>query len=51
MVRGPTRRHRRSLVAMGLNPHRKMQRNAADYAMVIGGIVACVVLVAWALFG
>jgi hypothetical protein len=36
---------------MGLNPHRKMRRDRADYAMVIGGVVVCLVLVAWAFLG
>lgn len=36
---------------MGLNPHRKMAKNRTDYLMVIGGVIACVLLVAWALFG
>ncbi len=39
------------MAPMGLNPHRKMRRTPADYAMVIGGVAICVVLVAWALFG
>jgi hypothetical protein len=36
---------------MGFNPHRKMTRRPADYAMVVGAVVVCVLLVAWALFG
>jgi hypothetical protein len=36
---------------MGLNPHRKMAKTPADYLMVIGAIVACVLLLAWAFFG
>jgi hypothetical protein len=36
---------------MGLNPFRPSHRSAADYAMVVGAVLACVVLVVWALFG
>jgi hypothetical protein len=36
---------------VGLNPFRPARRSAADYVMVAGAVLACVVLVAWALFG
>ena len=36
---------------MGFNPHRQYRRNTADYLMVAGAVIACVALVAWALFG
>ncbi len=36
---------------MGLNPHRKMRKDPADYAMVIGAVVVCALLLAWALLG
>jgi hypothetical protein len=36
---------------MGLNPHRKMAKTPADYAMVAGAVIACVLLVAWAFLG
>jgi len=36
---------------MGLNPFRQQRRSAADYLMVAGAIVVCILLVAWALFG
>jgi hypothetical protein len=42
---------RRNLVLMGLNPHRKMAKTPADYAMVVGALVVCVVLLAWAFLG
>jgi hypothetical protein len=35
---------------MGLNPYRPHRRSPADYAMVAGAVVVCVLLVAWALF-
>lgn len=38
------------LAGMGLNPYRKVRRSPADYLMVAGAVVVCVVLVAWALF-
>jgi hypothetical protein len=41
----------RNLVAMGFNPHRKMAKTPADYAMVIGAVVVCVLLLAWAFLG
>ena len=46
-------RHRstRSLRPMGFNPHRKMAKTPADYAMVIGAVVVCVLLLAWAFLG
>lgn len=36
---------------MGLNPHRKMRKDAADYAMVVGAVVVCVLLLGWAFLG
>jgi hypothetical protein len=36
---------------MGFNPHRKMHRSPADYAMVVGAFVVCAALVAWAFLG
>jgi hypothetical protein len=36
---------------MGLNPFRPKERTPADYLMVAGAVLACVLLVAWALFG
>ncbi len=36
---------------MGFNPQRKMTKTPADYAMVIGAVVACVLLLAWAFLG
>jgi len=36
---------------MGFNPQRKMAKTPADYAMVIGAIVVCVLLLAWAFLG
>jgi hypothetical protein len=36
---------------MGFNPQRKMTKTPADYAMVIGAVAVCIVLVAWAFFG
>ena len=36
---------------MGFNPQRKMSKTPADYAMVIGAIVACLLLLGWAFFG
>lgn len=39
------------LSAMGLNPFRQQRRTGADYLMVGGAVVACVLLVLWALFG
>ena len=37
------------LAPMGFNPHRKYRRTAADYVMVGGAVVVCVLLLAWAL--
>ena len=39
------------MAPMGLNPHRKMRRTPADYAMVVGAVVVCVLLLAWAFLG
>lgn len=51
-TRGGARRgRRRNLEAMGFNPHRKMAKTPADYAMVIGAVVVCLVLLAWAFLG
>jgi hypothetical protein len=36
---------------MGLNPFGHQGRSAADYVMVVAAVVACILLVAWALFG
>jgi len=36
---------------MGLNPFRQQRRSAADYLMVAGAVLACVLLVLWALLG
>ncbi len=38
-------------MAMGFNPHRSYRRTKADYAMVAGAVLACVLLLAWAFFG
>jgi len=36
---------------VGLNPYRKMRRSPADYAMVVGAVVVCLLLVVWAFLG
>jgi len=36
---------------MGFNPHRQYKRTPADYALVIGAVMVCVLLLAWAVFG
>lgn len=36
---------------MGFNPYRKFVAKPADYAMVIGAVVAVAALLAWALLG
>ena len=36
---------------MGFNPHRKQQRSPADYVMVIGALIVCAALLAWAFLG
>lgn len=36
---------------MGFNPHRQYKRTPADYAMVAGTVVVCVLLLAWAFLG
>jgi hypothetical protein len=36
---------------MGLNPFRQQRRSAADYVMVAGAVVVCVLLVLWAFLG
>lgn len=36
---------------MGFNPNRQYKRSPADYFMVAGAVLACVLLVAWAFFG
>jgi hypothetical protein len=36
---------------VGLNPFRQQRRSPADYLMVAGAVLACVLLVLWALFG
>jgi len=35
---------------VGLNPFRQQRRSPADILMVVGALVVCVALVAWALF-
>lgn len=47
---GPSRPPCAMLAGMGLNPYRKTRRSPADYLMVAGAVVVCVLLVAWALF-
>jgi len=39
------------LTAMGFNPHRTYRRTKADYAMVAGAVVVCLLLLAWAFLG
>jgi hypothetical protein len=36
---------------VGLNPFRQHRRSPADILMVVGALLACALLVAWALFG
>jgi len=36
---------------MGLNPFRQHRRSPADYLMVAAAVLACVLLVLWAMFG
>jgi hypothetical protein len=36
---------------MGLNPFRQHRRSAADYAMVLGAVLVCAALLAWAFLG
>jgi hypothetical protein len=36
---------------VGYNPFRKVRRSPADVAMVVGALVVCALLVAWALLG
>ncbi len=36
---------------MGLNPFGQRRHGAADYLMVAGAVVACIVLVLWAFLG
>jgi len=36
---------------VGLNPFRQHRRSPADIVMVAAALLACVALVAWALFG
>lgn len=36
---------------MGFNPQRKMAKTPADYVMVVGAVLVCVALVAWAFLG
>lgn len=35
---------------VGMNPFRQHRRSAADYVMVAAAVLACVLLVLWALF-
>ena len=39
------------LAPMGFNPHRQYRRTNADYLMVGAAVIACVLLLMWALFG
>jgi hypothetical protein len=36
---------------MGLNPYRQRRRSPADYVMVAAAVVACLLLVLWAVLG
>jgi hypothetical protein len=36
---------------VGLNPFHQHRRSSADYLMVAGAVVVCLVLVLWAFFG
>jgi hypothetical protein len=36
---------------MGLNPYRQRRRSPADYLMVAAAVVACLLLVLWAVLG
>jgi hypothetical protein len=36
---------------VGLNPFRQNRRSPADILMVVGALVVCAALVAWAFFG
>lgn len=36
---------------MGFNPHRQRRRTSLDYVLVVGAVVVCMLLVAWALLG
>jgi hypothetical protein len=36
---------------MGLNPFNQHRRSVADYLMVVGVVVVCALLVAWAFLG
>lgn len=36
---------------MGLNPYRQRRRSPADYVMVATAVVACLLLVLWAVLG
>jgi len=36
---------------MGLNPFRQQRHSAADYLMVAAAVLACIVLVLWAVLG
>ena len=39
------------LSTMGLNPFRQARRSPADYLMVVAAVLACALLVVWAVFG
>ena len=39
------------LTDVGFNPYRPRKRTAADYALVAGALLVCVLLVVWAFFG
>jgi hypothetical protein len=36
---------------VGLNPYRQQRRRPSDYALFAFGVVLCLAVVAWALFG
>lgn len=38
-------------ITMGFNPHRRHRRSNADYVLVGGALVICVLLLLWAFLG
>ena len=36
---------------MGFNPHRQHKKSNADYVLVAGALLICVLLLVWAFFG
>jgi len=36
---------------MGFNPYHPRKRTPADYALVVGALVVCALLLAWAFLG